>query len=71
LNKKANGVIVVLFGVLFIIAAIAVMLVTFSGVMDLALHLDILPAFQKYIIGTVIAIILLVIGILILFFGSR
>jgi hypothetical protein len=71
LNNKANGSIVVLIGVLFIFAAFAVMLVTFSGVMDQALHLDILPAMQKYIIGAVIAIILLVIGILILFFGSR
>jgi ABC-type uncharacterized transport system fused permease/ATPase subunit len=71
LGKRANGILVFLIGVFFIIAGIAVMFITVSGVMDQALHLEFLPAFQRYIIGTIISALLIVIGIVILIFGSR
>ena len=68
-DKRGNGFLVTQIGVLLIIAGFAAMFITFTGVIERVLHLELLPAMQKYIIGTIIAIILVMIGIFILYFS--
>jgi ABC-type uncharacterized transport system fused permease/ATPase subunit len=66
MDKRANGFLVILIGFLFIIVGIAVVLVTFIGFLDQALHLELIPAMEKYIIGVIVAGILFAIGIVII-----
>jgi heme/copper-type cytochrome/quinol oxidase subunit 2 len=71
MNNRGNGLIVVVFGVLFIIAGIVVEILTASGALANAINSEILQAINVYFWGTIIAIVLVVIGILILFFGLK
>jgi|GEM_PF-2735645 len=71
MDKRGNSLIILVAGILFIIVGAIVEILTISGVFEKALNLEILSAFNVYIFGTIIAIILVVIGVLLLFFGLR
>jgi len=71
MDKRGNSLIILVTGILFIIVGAIGEILTISGVFEKALNLEILSAFNVYIFGTIIAIILVVIGVLLLFFGLR
>jgi F0F1-type ATP synthase membrane subunit c/vacuolar-type H+-ATPase subunit K len=70
-SNKGNGVLIFLFGIAFIIAGFVVGLVSFAVSRSQATNPDTTQMFSTYIVGTIIAIILVVIGFLIIIFGSR
>ncbi|MEM3458988.1 MAG: hypothetical protein QXN36_00155 [Candidatus Bathyarchaeia archaeon] len=70
-DERGNSLIVVVVGILLIIFGAIVEILTISGVFEKALNLEILSAFNVYVVGTVIAIVLVVFGVLILIFGLR
>lgn len=70
-NKRGNSLIVVVVGILLIIFGAIVEILTISGVFEKTLNLEILSAFNTYILGTIIAIVLVVSGVLILILGLR
>jgi|YelNatPaOPRAMG01_1025707.scaffolds.fasta_scaffold123001_1 hypothetical protein len=69
--NKGNSLIVLVIGILLIIVGGIVEILTVSGVFEKALNFEIMSAFNLYIFGTIIAIVLVVIGVLLLFFGLR
>ena len=71
MNNRGNGIIVLLVGVAFMVAGAVVALVTTSMAMNEATHFDFLEAIKVNLMGTVVGIILFVIGLLIVIFGLR
>jgi hypothetical protein len=71
MDSKGKSLAVMAFGFLFIVVAIAVAVLAVSGAMDKLLDIEPLPALNGYWIGIIFAIVLLVIGVLVLFFGIQ
>jgi uncharacterized membrane protein YidH (DUF202 family) len=71
MNNRGNGIIVVLIGFVLIIAGIIVAIATATGFVNNVLQSDYISAMQGYVIGAIIAIILIVVGVVILIFGLR
>ena len=68
MDKKGNSAIVLVIALIFILAGIFVAILTLSGTFEKA-GFEFLSAFNMYIFGLIIAIILVVIGLLLLYFG--
>ena len=66
-----NNIVGIIIGVVLIVIGIVVAIITGSGMVEQAKLFQFLPALQRYVIGTVIAIIFLVSGLLFLIFSSR
>ena len=68
MDNKGNSAIVLVIALIFILAGIFVAFLTLSGKFEKA-GFEFLSAFNLYIFGTIIAIIVVVIGFLLLYFG--
>lgn len=67
---KGNSVLVLVIALIFILAGIFVAVLTLSGTFEKS-GFEFLSAFNSYIFGMIIAIILVVIGFLLLYFGMH
>jgi uncharacterized membrane protein len=67
---KGNSVLVLVIALIFILAGIFVAVLTLSGTFEKS-GFEFLSAFNTYIFGMIIAIILVVIGFLLLYFGMH
>jgi uncharacterized membrane protein len=70
MDKKGNSVIVLVIALIFILGGIFVAVLTLSGTFEKA-GFEFLSAFNTYLFGMIIAIILVVIGLLLLYFGMH
>jgi hypothetical protein len=70
MDNKGNSVIVLVIAFVFILAGIFVAILTLSGTFEKA-GFEFLSAFNTYIFGIIIAIILVFIGMLLLYFGMH
>jgi len=70
MDNKGNSAIVLVTAFIFILAGIFVAILTLSGTLE-QVGFELLSAFNNYIFGTIIAIILVVTGLLLLYFGLR
>jgi uncharacterized membrane protein len=70
MDNKGNSVLVLVIAFIFILAGIFVAVLTFSGTFEKS-GFEFLSAFNSYIFGMIIAIILVVIGFLLLYFGMH
>jgi cytochrome c biogenesis protein CcdA len=70
MDNKGNSVIVLVIAFVLILAGIFVAILTLSGTFEKA-GFEFLSAFNTYIFGIIIAVILISIGILLLYFGMR
>jgi hypothetical protein len=70
MDNKGNSVLVLVIALIFILAGIFVAVLTLSGTFEKS-GFEFLSAFNTYIFGMVIAIILVVIGFLLLYFGMH
>jgi hypothetical protein len=68
MDNKGSSVTVLVIALIFILAAMFVAVLTLSGTFEKA-GFEFLSAFNMYIFGIIIAIILAVIGLLLLYFG--
>jgi hypothetical protein len=68
MDNKGNSVAVFVIALILILAGIFVAVLTLTGTFD-NMGFEFLYAFNMYIFGMIIAIILVIIGILLLFFG--
>jgi hypothetical protein len=71
MGNKGNSVIVFVIAIIFILAGIFVAVLTVSGTIEKAIDAQILTSFNVYIFGIIIAIVLVVIGFLLLYFGMQ
>jgi hypothetical protein len=71
MNSKGNSVTVLVIALIFILTGIFVAVLTYSGTIEKAIGFEILSTFNLYIFGMLIAIILVVIGLLLLYFGLQ
>jgi hypothetical protein len=71
MNDKGNSIIALVIALVFILAGIFVAVLTFSGTIEKAMGFEILSTFNLYIFGMIVAIILVVIGLLLLYFGLQ
>jgi len=71
MNNTGDNTIVILVGIAFVVSGVIVAVATTSIVMNEATHFDLLEAIKVNFIGMVVGIILFVIGLLIVIFGSR
>jgi hypothetical protein len=67
---KGNSVLVLVIALIFILAGIFVAVLTLSGTFEKS-GFEFLSAFNLYIFGMIIAVILVVIGFLLLYFGMH
>lgn len=67
---KGNSSLVLVIALIFILAGIFVAVLTLSGTFEKS-GFEFLSAFNTYIFGMIIAIILVVIGFLLLYFGMH
>lgn len=70
MDNKGNSVIVLVIAFIFILVGIFVAVLTLSGTFEKA-GFEFLSAFNLYIFGIIMAIILVVIGLLLLYFGMH
>jgi len=70
MDNKGNSAIVLVIAFIFILAGIFVAILTLSGTFE-QVGFGFLSAFNMYIFGMVIAVILAVIGFLLLYFGMH
>jgi len=70
MDSKGNSVLVLVIAFIFILAGIFVAVLTFSGTFEKS-GFEFLSAFNLYIFGIIMAIILVVIGVLLLYFGMH
>jgi len=70
MDNKGNSVIVLVIAFVFILAGIFVAILTLSGIFEKA-GFEFLSAFNTYIFGIIIAVILVFIGVLLLYFGMH
>jgi len=70
MDNKGNSVVVLVIALIFILAGIFVAVLTLAGTFE-TVGFEFLSGFNMYIFGVIIAIILLIIGILLLFFGMH
>jgi hypothetical protein len=70
MDNKGNSVVVLVIALIFILAGIFVAVLTLTGTFA-TVGFEFLSGFNMYIFGMIIAIILLIIGILLLFFGMH
>ncbi len=70
MDNKGNSVIVLVIAFIFILAGIFVSVLTLSGTFEKA-GFEFLSAFNLYIFGIIMAVILVVIGLLLLYFGMH
>jgi hypothetical protein len=70
MDNKGNSVLVLVIALIFILAGIFVAILTLSGTFAQS-GFEFLSAFNTYIFGMVIALILVVIGFLLLYFGMH
>ena len=68
MDNKGNSAIVLVIALIFILAGIFVAVLTVSGTFEKT-GFEFLSAFNTYFFGIILAIILVVIGILLLYFG--
>jgi hypothetical protein len=68
--NKGNSAIVLVIAFVFILAGIFVAVLTLSGTFEKA-GFEFLSAFNTYIFGIIIAVILVFIGLLLLYFGMH
>ena len=68
MDNKGNSVVVLVIALIFILAGIFVAVLTLAGTFETA-GFEFLSGFNTYIFGMIIAIILVVIGLLLLYFG--
>ncbi len=71
MDNRGNSVIVFVIAIIFILAGIFVAVLTVSGTIEKAIDAQILTSFNVYIFGIIIAIVLVVIGFLLLYFGMQ
>lgn len=70
MDNKGNSVLVLVIALIFILAGIFVAVLTLSGTFEKS-GFEFLSAFNSYIFGMVIALILVVIGFLLFYFGMH
>ena len=70
MDNKGNSAIVLVIAFVFILAGIFVAVLTLSGTFEKAVF-EFLSAFNTYIFGIIIAVILVFIGLLLLYFGMH
>jgi hypothetical protein len=70
MDNKGNSAIVLVIALILILAGIFVAILTLSGTFEKA-GFEFLSAFNLYIFGMIIALILVVIGFLLLYFGMH
>jgi len=70
MDNKGNSVLVLVIALIFILAGIFVAILTLSGTFAQS-GFEFLSGFNTYIFGMVIALILVVIGFLLLYFGMH
>jgi hypothetical protein len=70
MDNKGNSVLVLVIALIFILAGIFVAVLTLSGTFEKS-GFEFLSAFNTYIFGMIIALILVVIGFLLLYFGMH
>jgi cytochrome c biogenesis protein CcdA len=70
MDNKGNSAIVLVIAFVFILAGIFVAVLTLSGTFEKA-GFEFLSAFNTYIFGIIIAVILVFIGLLLLYFGMH
>ena len=70
MDNKGNNVLVLVIALIFILAGIFVAILTLSGTFAQS-GFEFLSAFNTYIFGMIIAVILVVIGFLLLYFGMH
>jgi hypothetical protein len=71
MNTKAITYWYIIIGLIFIIAGIGIAILSSSGTLEQYINTETLPALNISIVGYIIAVILILIGILILAFGSK
>ena len=71
MNTKGVGYLYVIIGLAFIIVGIIVAILANMGIFEQTINSEILPVLNTYVVGSIAAVILVVIGILVLVFGSR
>jgi Na+-driven multidrug efflux pump len=70
MDNEGNSAIVLVIAFVFILAGIFVAVLTLSGTFEKAVF-EFLSAFNTYIFGIIIAVILVFIGLLLLYFGMH
>jgi cytochrome c biogenesis protein CcdA len=70
MDNRGNSAIVLLIAFIFILAGIFVAVLTLMGTFEKA-GFEFLSAFNTYIFGIIIAVILIFIGLLLLYFGMH
>jgi hypothetical protein len=70
MDNKGNSVLVLVIALIFILAGIFVAVLTLSGTFEKS-GFEFLSAFNTYIFGMIIALILVIIGFLLLYFGMH
>lgn len=70
MDSKGNSVLVFVIAFIFIVAGFFVAVLTFSGTFEKS-GFEFLSGFNVYIFGIIIAVILVVIGFLLLYFGMH
>ena len=70
MDNKGNSVLVLVIALIFILAGIFVAILTLSGTFAQS-GFEFLSAFNSYIFGMIIAVILVVIGFFLLYFGMH
>ena len=71
MNTKGVGYLYVIVGLAFIIVGVLIGILANMGVFEQTISSDVLPMLNTYIVGSIVAFILVLIGILVLVFGSR
>ncbi|MBK5133463.1 hypothetical protein JJE00_03435 [Candidatus Bathyarchaeota archaeon] len=71
MNTKAISYFYVIIGLASIIAGIVIGILANIGLFEQTITSEVLPLFNTYVIGSIVAFILVLIGILVLVFGHR
>ena len=58
-------------GLIFIIAGVVIAIFANMGIFEQTIDSDVLPALNTYVVGSIVAFILVLIGVLVLVFGHR
>ncbi len=58
-------------GLIFIISGVVIGIFTNMGIFEQTIDSDVLPVLNTYVVGSIVAFILALIGVLVLVFGHR
>ena len=71
MNTKAITYWYAIIGLIFIIVGATIGVLANMGIFEQTITSDVLPLLNTYVVGSIVAFILVLIGVLVLVFGSR